>query len=55
MQIERQYGKRFARDYDALYNEVDKVRAEARYHIDTLVTQSENEIISLRNIIDQRT
>ena len=54
MPVERQYGKRFAQDYDALYNEVDKVRDEARYHINTLLTQSESEIINLRKTVDDR-
>lgn len=50
--VERQYGKRFARDYDALFEEIDKVKDEARYHINTLMTQSETEIFNLRKTID---
>ncbi len=52
--VERQYGKRFARDYDALHSEVDKVKDEAKYHINTIISQSENELTSLRKIIDDR-
>ena len=52
--VERQYGKRFARDYDALYTEIDKVKDEARYHITTLVTQTEYEIQNLRKTIDDK-
>lgn len=52
--VERQYGKRFARDYDALFSEVEKVKDEARYHIDVLMTNSETEIQSLRKTIDQK-
>jgi len=50
--VERQYGRRFARDYDALHSEVDKVKDEAKYHIDTIINQSENELTTLRKIID---
>lgn len=32
--IERVYGKRFAKDYDALYIEIDKVKSEAKFHFD---------------------
>jgi hypothetical protein len=52
--VERQYGRRFARDYDALHSEVDKVKDEAKYHIDTIINQSENELTTLRKIIDDR-
>jgi hypothetical protein len=53
-QIERQYGKRFARDYDALHEEVEKVRVESKYHIDAVLQQSEVELGNLRKIIDER-
>lgn len=33
---------------------MDKVRDEARYHINTLITQSESEIINLRKTVDDR-
>lgn len=52
--IERVYGKRFARDYDALYTEVDKVKAEAKYHIDKISKQSDAEIQALRRQVDER-
>ena len=52
--VERQYGRRFARDYDALHSEVDKVKDEAKYHISTIINQSENELGTLRKIIDDR-
>jgi hypothetical protein len=39
-QIEREYGRRFARDYDVLHDEVEKVRFESKYHIDTVLQQS---------------
>lgn len=42
--IERVYGKRFAKDYDALYTEIDKVRSEAKFHFETVAKQSEMEI-----------
>jgi hypothetical protein len=32
--IERVYGKRFAKDYDALYTEIDKVKQEAKFHFE---------------------
>lgn len=52
--VERQYGKRFARDYDALFSEVDKVKEEARYHINLVTTQTETEMRNLRKTIDQK-
>lgn len=54
MPVERQYGKRFAQDYDALYKEVDKVRDEARFHTNLLILQSESEIVNLRKTVDAR-
>jgi hypothetical protein len=52
--VERQYGRRFARDYDALYSEIEKVKDEASFHIQTVVTQSEFEIQNLRKAIDDK-
>lgn len=52
--MERQYGRRFARDYDALYSEIEKVKEEARFHITTVVTQSEFEIQNLRKALDDK-
>jgi len=48
------YGKRFAKDYDALYIEIDKVKSEAKFHFDKVARQSMLEIYSLRRIIDER-
>eukprot|EP00347_Sterkiella_histriomuscorum_P002492 403367942 len=52
--IERVYGKRFAKDYDALYTEIDKVKQEAKFHFDRVAKQSETEIQSLRRLLDER-
>ena len=52
--IERVYGKRFAKDYEALYSEIDKVKQEAKFHMEKVSKQSEVEILSLRRIINER-
>ena len=32
--IEREYGKRFAKDYDAIYKETEEIRKEAKFHLE---------------------
>ena len=52
--IEREYGKRFAKDYDAIYTEIDLVKEEAKINFDTVSKQVAQEIVSLRRIISDR-
>eukprot|EP00347_Sterkiella_histriomuscorum_P000413 403375961 len=50
--IEREYGSKFAKDYSALNQEIDKIKDEAQFQIKEVLKQSQNEIVQLRKSLD---
>lgn len=53
--IEREYGKRFAKDYEKIYSDIEDVKKEAQSFFETIAKQSGDEILLLKQVVDEKT
>ena len=52
--VEEQYGKRFVANYNALYEEVDRVQQEANKHLNSIGDRGSEEVKECKRIIQEQ-